>query len=50
MKEADPNDYENRCNILLSMWMDDVLTDEEYYKIRAKLDKYEEEKRKALLK
>lgn len=48
MKEADPNDYETRCNVLLSMWMDNILTDGEYNKIREKLDKYEAEKRKTL--
>lgn len=48
MEEVDPNDYESRCNILLSMWMDDILTDSEYHKIRDKLDKFEAERRKGL--
>jgi hypothetical protein len=46
--EIDPNDYETRCNILLSMWMDNILTDKQYYEIRAKLDKFEAERRKGL--
>lgn len=49
MTEINLNDYETRCNILLSMRMDGILTDSEYFKIRDKLDKYEEERRKGLL-
>ena len=48
MTEIDLNDYETRCNILSSMRMDGILTDSEYFKIRDKLDKYEEERRKSL--
>lgn len=48
MTEADPNDYENRCNVILTLWMDNILTDSEYHKIRDKLDKFEEERRKTL--
>ena len=49
MKEADPNDYETRCNVILTLWMDNILTDKQYYAIREKLDKFEEERRKSLL-
>ena len=48
MKEADPSDYENRCNVISTLWMDNILTDSEYHKIREKLDKFEAERRKDL--
>lgn len=47
--EIDLNDYETRCNVLLSMRMDGILTDSEYFKIRDKLDEHETERRKSLL-
>lgn len=46
MTEINLNDYETRCNILLSMRMDGILPESEYFKIREKLDKFEEERRK----
>lgn len=49
MTEVDPTDYETRCNVISTLWMDNILTDSEYYKIREKLDKFEAERRKALL-
>lgn len=47
MAEVDINDYQTRCDVLLSMWMDNILTDKEYYKIRDKLDKHEADRRKS---
>lgn len=44
--EIDPNDYQTRRDILLSMWMDNILTDKQYYSIREKLDRFEAERRK----
>ena len=46
--EIDPNDYETRCNVISTLWMDNILTDKQYYEIREKLDKFEAERRKAL--
>ena len=46
MTEVDPNNYQTRRDILLSMWMDNILTDKQYYEICDKLDKFEEERRK----
>lgn len=43
--EIDPNDYETRCNVISTLWMDNILTDKRYYSIRDKLDKFEAERR-----
>jgi hypothetical protein len=40
--EFDPNNYNNRADVLLSMWMDNILTDGEYYLIMNKLNKERE--------
>lgn len=41
-----PISYTDCANALLMMWMDNILTDGEYYKIMDKLNTYEKNKRK----
>ena len=36
--EFDLNDYHNRANVLLSLWMDNILTDSEYNRIMDRLN------------
>lgn len=43
--EFDPNDYENRRSVLLSLWLDNILTDKQYFSTVDKVDKYEEKRR-----
>lgn len=40
-EEVKPITYQDCCNALLMMWMDEVLTDGEYYRIADKLNAHE---------
>ena len=45
MEEVKPIDYEVCANAMLKMWMENILTDSEYYHIMDKLNKAHNEKR-----
>ena len=40
VKDVKPISYQDCSNALLKMWIENVITDSEYYRIQGKLDKW----------